>query len=217
MGMDHCMSRKEWDLPFLAQPGEVAALRRIIRIHLTHWGLPDLVDTAQLCLSELVSNVITHVGAGTPTTLAVSVRDTNLRIEVRDPDARALPTLVSASIEAEAGRGMAMVNALTDRWGVILTDSGKATWCEIPTGLTSANGHAVGPRVVKAEALLTFYSAGEGSQVRRASPLSLAVAEEAAVDLISDLLHWFRAHGRDVDDALDRAQMHFEAELEEAG
>ncbi|MFJ4851950.1 hypothetical protein [Streptomyces sp. NPDC088730] len=35
-----------------------------------------------------------------------------------------------------------------------------------------------------------------------------------ATGLIADLLHWLRAHGFDVDEALDRAQLHFEAEVE---
>jgi hypothetical protein len=43
------------------------------------------------------------------------------------------------------------------------------------------------------------------------STLSVAVAQEAVVNAIADLLHWLQAHGRDVDEALDRAQMHFEA------
>ncbi|MFH9133202.1 hypothetical protein [Streptomyces sp. NPDC017524] len=44
----------------------------------------------------------------------------------------------------------------------------------------------------------------------------MAHAEEAAIDVCADLLHWLRAHGRDPDGALDRAQAYFEAELTEA-
>lgn len=36
--------------------------------------------------------------------------------------------------------------------------------------------------------------------------------EEAAIVLITDLLHWLRVHGSDVEEALDRAQTRFEAE-----
>ncbi|MFI2237930.1 hypothetical protein [Streptomyces chrestomyceticus] len=59
---------------------------------------------AQLCVSEIVSDVITHVGRGTPATPAVSVSGTRLGIEVRDPDARALPVLVGATDDAETGQ-----------------------------------------------------------------------------------------------------------------
>nr|WP_053922751.1 ATP-binding protein [Streptomyces chattanoogensis] len=83
---------------------------------------------AQLCVSELVSNVITHVGRGTPATPAVSMSGTRLRIEVHDPDARALPVLVEATDDAETGRGMAIVAAHSDRWGVQLLAERKVTW-----------------------------------------------------------------------------------------
>jgi anti-sigma regulatory factor (Ser/Thr protein kinase) len=207
------VTRKSWELPFLAHPEEVAGLRRIMRLHLNHWGLPGAVEAAQLCVSELVANVITHVGAGTPTTLAVSMKGTHLRLEVQDPDARALPTLLSALPDEEAGRGLSLVNTVADRWGVVLTASGKTTWIELATELSTADGHVNDPRVSKAEAVLALYGDGEAPSRRGGSPLSLAVAEEVTVDLIADLLRWLRAHGCDPDEALDRAQDHFEAGL----
>lgn len=187
-----CTPRTAWELPFLAEPEEVAALRRVLRIHLRIWGLQDLTLAVQLCVSELVSNVIAHVGAGTPTTLAVAMNGTRLRVEVHDPDTRALPTLVDASDHAETGRGMALVTATSDRWGVQLLADRKVTWCEFATALPTPDEHC-------------------GS--RRASRLGAATTEAAAIDAISDLLHWLRVHGHDPDEALDRAQMRFEAEL----
>ena len=79
------MPRKPWDLPFLAESEEVGALRRILRTRLGLWGLHESIEAAQLCVSELVANVINHVGPGTPTTLVVSMNGTHLRIEVHDP------------------------------------------------------------------------------------------------------------------------------------
>ncbi|MFI6334809.1 ATP-binding protein [Streptomyces sp. NPDC050535] len=106
---------------FLAEPKEVASLRRALKAHLGIWGLHELMDAAQLCLSELVANVINHVDAGIPTTFAVSMNDTHLRIEVHDPDPRALPTPLSANADAESERGTALVDAIADRWGVQLS------------------------------------------------------------------------------------------------
>ncbi|MFI7414565.1 ATP-binding protein [Streptomyces sp. NPDC049627] len=209
------MTRKPWDLPFVAEPEGLAALRRIMRLHLGLWGLHDVIDAAELCVSELASNVINHVGAGTPGTLAVSMNGNRVRIEVHDPDSRALPTLVEASMEAEAGRGMALVSAVADRWGVQSHADRKVTWCELATGLTSPNDHVGGARVARAEAMLGLYGTAPFPQLARQSPLTTAVAEEAAIDLIGDVLHWLRAHGCDVDEALDRAQMHFEVETSE--
>ncbi|WP_189185402.1 ATP-binding protein [Streptomyces albiflavescens] len=206
------MPRKPWDLAFTAEPEEVAALRRIMRLHLGLWGLHDSIDTAQLCVSEMVSNVIAHVGPGTPTTLAVSINGTYLRIEVHDPDTRALPALLDAGVEAEGGRGMALVDAIADRWGVQLSADRKVTWCELATCLPSVRGQGEGARLMRVEAMLGLYGEVKLPRVTSFSPLSVAVAEEAVIDVITDLLHWLRAYGRDADEALDKAQMRFEAD-----
>ncbi|MFB7557960.1 ATP-binding protein [Streptomyces brevispora] len=198
------MTRKSWELPFLAEPAEVAGLRRVMRLHLRLWGLPDVVEAAELCVSELVANVIRHVGEGTPSTLEVGMNGTHLRVALRDPDASALPTLVHADSGDESGRGMALLDAVSDRWGVILGASSKLVWCDLATSLVTPGGHIGGPRIAKGEACLTLY-AGTGGE-----PAGVAVLEEAAIDLITDLLHWLSVHGRDVDEALDRAQTRFE-------
>jgi anti-sigma regulatory factor (Ser/Thr protein kinase) len=213
--MDHVtyMARKPWDLTFLAEPEEVAALRRILRIHLGIWGLQHLTEDAQLCVSELVSNVITHVGPGTPSTLAVSMRGAYLRIEVHDPDTRALPTLVEADPDGEAGRGMALVTAVSDRWGVQLLADRKG--CELGTRV-SAPGIQPSPRIARAERLFHLHGVTVPEQAVGPSRLGAALAETLAVDAITDLLYWLRAHGHDADEALDRAQTRFEAELSES-
>lgn len=218
MSTDHhgCMERKPWEVPFLAEPREVAGLRRVLQMHMAFWGLPEVVAPAQICVSELVANVIRHVGEGTPTTLAVSIQGTHVRIELRDPDTRALPTLLAPDPDVESGRGMLLVDELADRWGVALRPDSKVVWCELATTLTSPFGHTGGPRVTRSEALLTSYAARRPLGTETNSPLSVAVAEEVAIDMIADLLHWLRAHGCDPDEALDRAQTHYEAELDAA-
>ncbi|MFC8200625.1 ATP-binding protein [Streptomyces sp. NPDC057298] len=209
-----CVPRKAWDLDFTAEPEAVAALRRIMRLHLDVWGLQEVTDDAQLCVTELVANVITHVGHGTPTTLAVSMNGTYLRIEIHDPDTRALPTLFAAGDDTESGRGMALVNALADRWGVQLRADRKVTWCELSTGLSPTNRHSGDARVMSAETTFGPYWAAPLPCASTSSRLSAAVTEEAAIDVIADLLHWLHAHGCDPDDALDRAQMRYEADAD---
>ncbi|WP_330354422.1 ATP-binding protein [Streptomyces chartreusis] len=212
------LTRAPWTLPFAAEPAEVASLRRIIRLRLELWGLHSVVSDAQLCVDELVSNVIDHVGVGTPATLAVSMRGTCLRIEVHDPDTQALPALIRAEDDSEAGRGMVLIDALADRWGVQLQGDGKVTWCEMVTELATGDGHSGGGRVSRVEALVSAYKGDRTHRPRPAgsSVLTLAAAEVTAIDMIADLLHWLRAHGCDPDTALDRAQTHFEAEISEA-
>lgn len=207
------VQRKPWNLPFVAEPDGVASLRRIMRLHLGLWGLHDVIDAAQLCVSELVANVINHVGVGTPGTLAVSMNGTRVRIEVHDPDPRCLPVLLDPSDTAESGRGLALLSAVSDRWGVQPYGDHKVTWCELATELTSARGHTGGVPVARAEAILAWYGAASLPQTGRSDALSRDVAEGWVSALIADLLHWVRAHGRDADDVLDRAQGRFEADV----
>ncbi|MGW3033233.1 ATP-binding protein [Streptomyces sp. NPDC001178] len=215
------VGREPWLHAFIAQPSEVAQLRRMLRLRLILWGLSEHVDAAQICVSELVTNVIRHVGEGTPTSLRMTLSETHLRMEVEDPDTRVLPTLLAAGTALESGRGMTLVDAVTDhRWGVILRSNSKVVWCELATGAFVAGSQANGPRVTRAEAILDLYGSWPLPH-GRATPgggslLGAAAAEEAAIGVMADVLHWLSAHGYDPDDVLDRAQTHFEAELGEA-
>ncbi len=187
-----------------------------MRLQLGLWGLHELVDEAQLCVSELVSNVITHVGHGTPVTLVVSVNGTRLRIEVHDPDTRAVPTLVAAEADSECGRGMALVDAVADRWGVLLHRGRKVTWCELDTGIMPASDHGCGPGVLRAETLLDVYATTKAPPASTIGDrLNTIMAEEAVIGAITDFLHWLRAHGKDPDEVLDHAQTRFESQIRE--
>ncbi|MFI2200671.1 ATP-binding protein [Streptomyces sp. NPDC020192] len=209
-----CTPRKPWELPFLAEPEEVAALRRVLRTSLGLWGLSELTDAAQLCVSELVSNVITHVGRGAPATLAVSMSGTYLRIEIQDAGTKVLPTLVEAADDAESGRGMLLVTAHCDRWGVQLLHDRKVTWVELATSLSTPHGHSRSVHVSRAENVLGFYQMRHPVRPAASGRLIATAAETAAVEAIADLLHWLRAHGHDADEVLDRAQSRFEADME---
>ncbi|MFJ3886223.1 ATP-binding protein [Streptomyces rubrogriseus] len=207
------MTQPSWAVEFAALKEEVAVIRREARAHLGVWGLQDLVDEAQLCVSELVANVITHVGVGTPTKLTVQLNGPFLRIEVHDPEARALPKVVAADFEAEGGRGMALVGAVADRWGVQLDADGKVTWCELATGLPPVSGHDGCLRMTQVETVIGLYGGHGARSGSRPWRLGVTEGEEAAISVITDLLHWLSAHGRDGDDVLDRAQVRFEAEV----
>ena len=115
------------DLDLLAVPKAVPELRRAVRLHL---GAP-CVDV-QLCVTELVANVIRHVGEGTPVRVRVCrVGRDRVRVEVTDPDARALPVLLHATDDDESGRGLALLGAVALRWGVEREEAGKTVWCEV--------------------------------------------------------------------------------------
>ncbi|WTZ46658.1 ATP-binding protein [Streptomyces sp. NBC_01390] len=119
--------------------GEHSALhlRRILRAYLRAWGMPGLADSATLALTELVSNVVRHVPdrRGTVLLLRKSGGD-GVRVEVSDTDAR-VPVFpgFSTAVDGEGGRGLLIVEAVTDRWGWHRTPShpthtGKTVWFE---------------------------------------------------------------------------------------
>jgi anti-sigma regulatory factor (Ser/Thr protein kinase) len=109
------------ELHLLATPKVVPELRH----HLRHHDY-DI----RLCATELVTNVIDHVGEGTPVTVRVlGTDDGRTRVEVTDPDPRTLPVLVRATATDEHGRGMALLDALAVRWGVEQGADRKTVWC----------------------------------------------------------------------------------------
>ncbi|MCS0605231.1 ATP-binding protein [Streptomyces sp. LP11] len=88
----------------------------------------------RLCATELLTNVIDHVGDGTPVTVRVTAAAGDAdrtRIEVRDPNTRTLPVIRAATETQEYGRGLTLVAALAERWGVDLGPDGKTVWCEL--------------------------------------------------------------------------------------
>jgi anti-sigma regulatory factor (Ser/Thr protein kinase) len=108
-------------------------LRRAVREWFGEEAYGRVGADVELCVTELVGNVIRHVGEGTPVSVRVGcVGDgTRIRVEVGDPDPRALPVLLSATGVDESGRGLALLGALAVRWGVDVRGVGKTVWCEV--------------------------------------------------------------------------------------
>lgn len=109
----------------------VGRARRELRGVLVEWELEQLTDTAELVLSELMTNAVRH--ARTPRGRLVETRyertEKGVRIEVHDASHR-IPLTRRAAEEDEAGRGLTLVGVLTDqRWGVSSRDGvGKLVW-----------------------------------------------------------------------------------------
>jgi anti-sigma regulatory factor (Ser/Thr protein kinase) len=113
-------------------PADLAALaplRARLREALAAWGLAELADTAELLASELVTNALLHTGTGAGLAAAVT-SEHRLRIEVSD-GGTGLPRPRAADADATGGRGLLLVDALADDWGVWLSASGKVTWFEL--------------------------------------------------------------------------------------
>jgi two-component sensor histidine kinase len=128
----------ELTLPPGAVGADVAAPRRArreVRVFLTDQGLGDRVEDVLLVISELVSNSVLHARAAPELVLRVcsaaeSRAAESLVVEVRDPSP-ALPVERAPDLTARGGRGMRLVSALADKWGVeVRGAAGKTIWAE---------------------------------------------------------------------------------------
>lgn len=124
-GLDDARSRS-WRLT--GEESEVALARRQVREALTGWGLDGLGDTAELLVSELVTNALRY--ASGPVELQALLLDEVVTFAVCDGDAP-LPRLRRSTFEDEGGRGLQLVASLASRWGARATPNGKVVWCEL--------------------------------------------------------------------------------------
>jgi anti-anti-sigma regulatory factor len=106
---------------------ETAAQARGVTVDACHaWRLAHLAPSAELVVTELVSNAVRH--ARTTFNLTITRTDRKLHLAVRDY-ATPLARLVGPADETEpGGRGLLIVEALSTWWGCTPTRDGKVTW-----------------------------------------------------------------------------------------
>ena len=108
----------------------VPAARQLTAWALPFWGLADWprADDVSLCVSELATNALLHgVPPGRGFLLRVRRDGDVLRVEVHDSGSGTPRVAEGAD---EGGRGLLLVAALSDKWGVEERDPGKVVWCE---------------------------------------------------------------------------------------
>jgi serine phosphatase RsbU (regulator of sigma subunit)/anti-sigma regulatory factor (Ser/Thr protein kinase) len=103
--------------------------RRAAAEALASWDVgDDIAEAAQLLVSELVNNAITHTGR--PRQLRLRRIADRLIIEVSDADARS-PRRLENDATSEGGRGLLILAGLSTDWGVRADGFGKVVWCEL--------------------------------------------------------------------------------------
>ncbi|MCZ4605532.1 ATP-binding protein [Streptomyces sp. Lzd4kr] len=109
-----------------------ARLARLLAAEqLGSWGLP--LDPAAQIVAELANNAATHGRVpGRDFRVLLYVVGGTVRIEVTDTSADRLPHPERPTPDAESGRGLAIVEALADRWGVTPgLPPRKTVWAEV--------------------------------------------------------------------------------------
>ena len=130
------MDTVETQLPSSVNAPSLA--RGFLRTALETWKLDGFGEITELLATELVSNVVVHVGA--PMTLRISKRPTWIRVEVEDPSAT-LPEVRHPEIDDEHGRGVLFVSEFADDWGAESNDHGKTVWFELDTTTATREAH----------------------------------------------------------------------------
>ena len=120
-----------WTLP--SELTSASRARSLIRRPLRRWGLAELVPTAELLVSELVTNAVRYAQGKIGLRL---ILEQGLVCEVLDESA-ALPRLRHPDDSDERGRGLQVVSQLAQRWGARRAAAGKVVWCELPVPLSS--------------------------------------------------------------------------------
>lgn len=111
----------------------VPLAREFARTVLAEWDLERRADDVLLCVSELATNALLHgVPPGREYRLHLSLGEGGLlRVEVHDSgDGEPRVPVQDAAAEEECGRGLLLVSALADKWGVGERNPGKIVWCE---------------------------------------------------------------------------------------
>ncbi|MEU8802612.1 ATP-binding protein [Spirillospora sp. NPDC048819] len=127
--MDH-RQRPHFVLALEPVDAAVRAARDSVRAALEGWDREDANGDLELITSELVTNAIRH--ANTITLVIYLPDDKTAMVEVWDdnPDG---PTVPIVDFQAEGGRGLMLVGALSHSWGWRSTSDGKVTWAQTAT------------------------------------------------------------------------------------
>ncbi|MET9391168.1 ATP-binding protein [Streptomyces sp. NPDC006624] len=136
-------SPTEFAVAFTSTP-RGARLARLARLYvgqcLDSWGHPygsDVNETLTLIAAELCANAVRHghvPGRDVHVRLAAEADGRRLRLEVSDTHAERLPAVTAPTDpEGESGRGLLLVAALADDWGVTdrRGDPGKFVWASV--------------------------------------------------------------------------------------
>jgi len=208
-------------LPLQPDPESVQEARTWVREVLERLDRKDIVETAELGVSELVTNAILH---GTPP-ITVRVRGTrdHPRVEVRDASNRPPEVNIGMADEdhllATFGRGLGLVALHSYAWGAELVPEGKVVWFE-PAQEPRLGGDLSGDvfdldQTVQ-ERLATMRQVGEPLRIRI---LDLPVApwgrfRQRFFELGRELRMLSLAHGHDYPVALELTEVFLQVEQE---
>jgi anti-sigma regulatory factor (Ser/Thr protein kinase) len=130
------VERVETQLP--SSDSSATTARAFLRAALQTWELDGFGAVTELLTSELVTNVVRHVGS--PMTVRAFRQPSRIRVEVDDTSTET-PVVQNSGALAERGRGMQLVDSLSEQWGTEVRDDGKTVWFEIAVNTATDEVH----------------------------------------------------------------------------
>lgn len=123
-------AERNWSFPLPSHPLAVKQARILISTALTDWGLDIAEDSALLVGSELVTNALKH-GEGADFKIEFFNHGAVILIEVTD-SALGTPILMNVEASADSGRGLWLVDGVSQAWGVRYNaDETKTVWAKV--------------------------------------------------------------------------------------
>jgi anti-anti-sigma regulatory factor len=130
------LARLSVDAPVLSRfterlppvPEAAGLARRMVVEACQRWGVARLVESAEIVVTELVSNAVRH--GRPPIELSLERRGRYLHIRVRDRSP-VRPSRLTPTEHSERGRGLLIVDAFATSWGSDLNADGKVVWATL--------------------------------------------------------------------------------------
>ncbi|MFE4873478.1 ATP-binding protein [Streptomyces sp. NPDC056682] len=114
-----------------AKPETAAEARRLVHQRCAKWALdPEAGETAALLVSELVTNAVKHGRSHSIRVLVARPGPDRIRVAVVDKR-RCVVEAGTPHPDDVRGRGLVLVEALSDSWGTDLLPWGKRVWAEV--------------------------------------------------------------------------------------
>lgn len=131
---------------FPREPESVPVACRFVHGALEEWNLSGLAGAAELVTSELATNAVLHARHGT---FRVTLRRRGggqVRVSVTDKS-RTLPEPADPADDEDHGRGLAIVEAVSQQWGAEPLKRGKRVWADlaVPAGPDPPERRVPGP------------------------------------------------------------------------
>jgi len=129
MDHTHVDDGRATEADLTARP-EAASIARGLLQTLGHGLNHDVVERARLLVTEVVSNSVRHGSTSEPIHVSVEARPATLHVRVSDSGPSFEPEVHRPGSGSESGWGLFLVDALSDRWGV-LCDGVVTVWFEV--------------------------------------------------------------------------------------